>query len=112
MCSSDLYYLDVLYTDIVVGGVKGPIANAAYWINQNVIDNVLRYTGKGAVGAAGFVYGYIDQRGIDGVYNGTAAATGGLGGLTRKLQTGRLQDYALFVLFGLGAIALALAIIN
>ena len=44
--------------------------------------------------------------------NGTAAATGGLGGLTRKLQTGRLQDYALFVLFGLGAIALALAIIN
>src|SRR5205814_1841801 len=41
------YFLDILYTDILIGGIKGPIANAAYWINQNVIDNVLRYTGKG-----------------------------------------------------------------
>ena len=106
------YYLDVLYTDTIVGAVKGPIANAAYWVNQNIIDNVLRYTGKGTVAAAGFVYSVVDQKGVDGIYNGTAAGTGGLGGLTRKLQTGRLQDYALFVLFGLGAIALALAIIN
>ncbi len=106
------YYLDVLYTDIIVGGVKGPIAQAAYWVNQNVIDNVLRYTGKGAAGAAQFVYKYIDQKGVDGVYNGSASGAGALGGLARKLQTGRVQLYAFTVLFGLGAIALLLVIFN
>ena len=106
------YYLDVLYTDIIVGSTKGPIAQAAYWVNQNVIDNVLRYTGKGAAGAAKFVYKYIDQRGVDGIYNGTAAGTSALGGLSNKLQTGRLQYYALLVLFLLSAVAFAVVITN
>ena len=48
--SSMKYYLDVLYTDIIVGSIKGPIANGVYWFNQHVIDNVLNYAGKGAVG--------------------------------------------------------------
>ena len=39
------YYLDVLYTDIIVGSIKGAIANGVYWVNQNVIDNVLNYAG-------------------------------------------------------------------
>ena len=34
------YYLDVLYTDVIVAGIKGPIADGVYWFNQNVIDNV------------------------------------------------------------------------
>ena len=106
------YYLDVLYTDVIVGSTKGPIAQAAYWVNQNVIDNVLRYTGKGAAGAAKFVYKYIDQRGVDGIYNGTAAGTSALGGLSNKLQTGRLQYYALLVLFLLSAVAFAVVITN
>ena len=42
------YYLDVLYTDVIVGSIKGPIARAAYWFNQHIIDNVLNYTGRGA----------------------------------------------------------------
>ena len=42
------YYLDVLYTDIIVASIKGPIANGVYWFNQHVIDNVLNYTGRGA----------------------------------------------------------------
>ncbi len=42
------YYLDHLYTDVVVGGIKGPVARAAYWVNQNVIDGVLNGVGRGA----------------------------------------------------------------
>ena len=90
--------------------LKGPIANAAYWFNQNVIDNVLRTTGRVATVSARFVYRYIDQRGVDGVYNGTAMVTGEGGSLLRKLQNGRLQEYALFMLFGVAAVALVLAI--
>jgi NADH-quinone oxidoreductase subunit L len=104
------YYLDALYTDGVIAGVKGPIAAAAYWVNQYVIDNVLRTTGRVATVSARFVYRYIDQRGVDGVYNGTAMVTGEGGGLLRKLQNGRLQEYALFMLFGVAAVALVLAI--
>ena len=42
------YYLDHLYTDVIVGGIKGPIARAAYWVNQNVIDGVVNAVGIGA----------------------------------------------------------------
>ena len=45
------YYLDHLYTDIIAGGIKGPIARAAYWFNQNVIDGVVN--GAGTAGRAG-----------------------------------------------------------
>ena len=36
------YYLDWLYTDVIVAAVKGPIARGAYWFNQKVIDGVGR----------------------------------------------------------------------
>jgi NADH-quinone oxidoreductase subunit L len=104
------YYLDKLYTDGVIGSIKGPIASAAYWVNQNVIDNALRYTGKGAAVSANFVYRYIDQRGVDGFYNGTAVVTGATSDATRKLQTGRLQEYAWVLIGALGLFVLALAI--
>ena len=55
------YYLDVLYTDIIVASIKGPIADGVYWFNQHVIDNVLNYAGRGAVVAGQFTYEYIDQ---------------------------------------------------
>src|SRR5207302_1328738 len=42
------YYLDHVYTGGVAGGMKGPIARGAYWINQNVIDGVVNGGGTGA----------------------------------------------------------------
>ena len=45
------YYLDVLYTDIIVASLKGPIADAVYWFNQKVIDNVLNYAGRARSGS-------------------------------------------------------------
>ena len=70
------YYLDYLYEKIIVAGIKGPIAAGVYWFNQNVIDNVLNYTGKGAQAAGRFTYNYIDQKGVDGLVNGIATLTG------------------------------------
>ena len=35
------YYFDHLYTDIIVDDIKGPIARASYWFDQNVIDGVV-----------------------------------------------------------------------
>ena len=102
------YYLDVLYTDIIVGSIKGPIANAAYWVNQHVIDNVLNYAGRTTVRVGRLTYDYVDQRGVDGVVNGLATVTGESGGAVRRVQTGRLQFYALLLVLAVGVFALAL----
>jgi NADH-quinone oxidoreductase subunit L len=102
------YYLDVLYTDIIVASIKGPIARGVYWFNQNVIDNVLNYTGRGARVLGRFTYEYIDQKGVDGLVNGLAVVTGEAGGEVRRVQTGRLQFYALLLIIAVGLFALAL----
>jgi NADH-quinone oxidoreductase subunit L len=102
------YYLDDLYEKVVVAGIKGPIANAVYWVNQHIIDNVLNYTGRGAKALGEMTYEYIDQGVIDGAVNGLAAGTGEAGGAARQLQTGRLQFYALLLVLAVGLFSLAL----
>jgi NADH-quinone oxidoreductase subunit L len=103
------YYLDDLYENIIVRGIKGPIASAAYWVNQNIIDNVLNYTGRGAKALGEITYRYIDQDVVDGAVNGLARGTGESGTLfTRYWQTGRLQFYALMLVLAVGLFSLAL----
>jgi NADH-quinone oxidoreductase subunit L len=102
------YYLDDLYEKVIVGSIKGPIARAAYWFNQHVIDNVLNYTGRGARTVGRFTYDYIDQGGVDGLVNGIGVATDDVGGAARQLQTGRLQFYALMLVMAVGLFSLAL----
>ena len=106
------YYLDHLYTDGVVGSIKGPIARAAYWINQNVIDGIINAVGIGTRGVGRFTYDFIDQKVVDGVVNGTGATAEGGGSVLRTIQTGRVQQYAA-VLFGAAALfGLALIFID
>ncbi len=88
------YYLDYLYEDVIVAGIKGPIAAGVYWFDRHIIDNVLNYTARGAREAAHITYDYIDQKGVDGIVNGIGAITGESGGAVRRIQTGRLQLYA------------------
>jgi NADH-quinone oxidoreductase subunit L len=94
------YYLDHLYTGVIVGSIKGPIANASYWVNQHVIDAVLNGVGRGSLAVARFTYEILDQRGVDGVVNGLAIGTGEAGGAARAVETGRLQWYALMMFTG------------
>jgi NADH-quinone oxidoreductase subunit L len=102
------YYLDWLYTDVIVGSIKGGIASGVYWVNQNIIDNVLNYTGRGARELGRFTYDWIDQRGVDGVVNGIATGTGEAGGAVRRFQTGRLQLYAFAIVLAVAFFSLAL----
>jgi NADH-quinone oxidoreductase subunit L len=94
------YYLDVLYTDVVAGGVKGPIARAAYWINQNVIDGIVNLAGRGAVEAGQWVYTYVDQGVVDTIVNGSGATAEGSGQILRKQQTGKVQAYGAYLFAG------------
>jgi NADH-quinone oxidoreductase subunit L len=103
------YYLDDLYINGIVRSIQYPIARAAYWFNQNVIDAVVNAVGIGARRSAQVVYDVVDQKGIDGIVNGAGLSAEEGGSLLRRTQTGRVQQYAA-VLFGASAV-LAMALV-
>ncbi|HEX4867673.1 MAG TPA: NADH-quinone oxidoreductase subunit L [Acidimicrobiales bacterium] len=99
------YYFDRLYTDVIAGSVKGPIARAANWVNQNVLDGVVNGVGKLGVGTGRFVYERIDQGIVDTIVNGSGAAAEGSGQGLRQIQTGRVQQYAALLFAGAAVLA-------
>jgi NADH-quinone oxidoreductase subunit L len=105
-------YLDHLYENVIVDGIRGPVARAAYWVNQHVIDGVVNGTGRSAVKAGRFVYDTLDQKVVDGAVNGLAYETGAAGGGLRKLQTGQVQRYAIVLFAAVGLLSLALFLTN
>jgi NADH-quinone oxidoreductase subunit L len=105
------YYLDRLYTDIIVGAVKGPIAKGAYWFNQHGIDGVINGAGSTAVKSGRFVYDKIDQSIVDTIVNGSGAAAEGSGQGLRQMQTGRVQQYAALLFAGAALFAGILIIV-
>ncbi len=104
------YYLDHLWTDLIVGSIKGPIAATAYWINQHVLDGVVNTAGKGAAAVGRVVYDVVDQKIVDGVVNGSGSIASESGGVLRLIQTGKVQNYAAIVMGSVGIIALGLAL--
>jgi len=94
------YYLDHLYNDVIVASVKGPIAKAAYWFNQHVIDEVVDTAGRTSVKAGNFVYNNIDQKVVDGAVNASGYISNQSGQELRRMQTGKVQQYAALLFAG------------
>jgi NADH-quinone oxidoreductase subunit L len=55
---------------------------------------------------------YFDNRGVDGVVNGLAAAVGGSSARLRRGQTGFVRSYALSMLVGAFAIGASLVLLR
>lgn len=94
------YYLDWLYTDVIVGFVKGPLARAAYWANQKVLDRTVDGVGAGATKVGEFVYARIDQGVVDGAVRGAGMAASGTGAGLSKMQSGKVQQYGVLLFAG------------
>ncbi len=106
------YYLDALYEKVIVHGIAHPIAQAAYWINQNVIDGIVNAVGIGGKRTGEWVYRNVDQKIVDGAVNGSGAAAQGTGGALQPTQSGKVNQYGA-LLFGAAAVgALVLVIVN
>src|SRR5690606_29496059 len=59
------YFLDDLYTDLIVRtAIRDKLAPAAYWTNQDILDRIVYGTGVAVNRLAHFVYDIGDQRGI------------------------------------------------
>jgi NADH-quinone oxidoreductase subunit L len=99
------YYFDWLYTGVIAGAVKGPIARAAYWFNQKVLDGIVDGAGTSAVVGGRWVYDKIDQAVIDGAVNGSGTAAEHSGQGLRRMQTGRVQQYAALLFAGAALLA-------
>jgi NADH:ubiquinone oxidoreductase subunit 5 (subunit L)/multisubunit Na+/H+ antiporter MnhA subunit len=87
------YYMDHLALGLV-GATTGPIARLVNWVNDYVIDGVVNAVAFSVKALGSFTYGIVDQRGVDGIFNGLAATTDGSGSAVRRWQTGRVQQYA------------------
>ncbi|MCU1357796.1 MAG: nuoL [Acidimicrobiales bacterium] len=105
------YYLDYLYSDVIAGGTKGPIAKAANWVNQNVIDGVVNLVGRTARETGDWVYKRIDQGIVDRVVNTSGTAAEGSGEILRKSQTGKVQAYGAYLFLGATVLAAIFVVI-
>jgi NADH-quinone oxidoreductase subunit L len=104
------YFLDDLYWYGVVAPIKGPIAAAVNWINQNVIDGIVHAFVAVTLGLSRFVYNGLDQRGIDGIVHGVTVVADSAGGAVRHLQGGRVQQYAAGFVTGVVVLVAAVVI--
>jgi NADH-quinone oxidoreductase subunit L len=105
------YYLDALYENVLVAGIKGPIARAAYYINQSLIDGVVNGVGLGGRRTGDWVYKNIDQRVVDGIVNGSGLAAEESGQALRPVQSGKVQQYGA-LLFGAAALGALILVIT
>ncbi len=106
------YYLDDLYEKVIVFGIAHPIAAAAYWTNQHVLDGIVNAIGIGGRKTGDWVYKNIDQGLVDGVVNGSGTVARGIGGALQPVQSGKVSLYGA-LLFGSAAVgALVLVLVN
>jgi len=102
------YYMD----DLAMGITRftmGPFARFVNWTNTYIIDGIVNGAGALVYYLGRFIYGGVDQRGIDGIVNGLSAVADAAGSGLRKLQTGRVQQYA--ASFVMGAIVLVIVFV-
>ncbi|MBK5223639.1 MAG: NADH-quinone oxidoreductase subunit L [Acidimicrobiia bacterium] len=105
------YYLDTLYETVIVGAIKGPIARASYWANQNLFDRVVDGVGNGTVDGGRRVHKYFDRAVIDGVINMSGRSAEGAGAALRLIQNGRIRQYASLMFGGAAILAGVLIVI-
>ena len=105
------YGLDILYTDVIAGGVKGPVAKATYWFNQNVIDGMVNLVASTARTTGEWVYKNIDQGVVDNVVKGSGLVAEGSGEVLRKAQTGKVQAYGAYLFLGAAVLAAIFVVI-
>jgi NADH-quinone oxidoreductase subunit L len=106
------YYLDALYEGVIVHAIAHPIAKAAYWVNQHVIDGIVNGAGELGKRIGAWTYRWVDQGVVDGTVNGTGVIAEETGEALRPVQSGRINQYGA-LLFGAATVgAIVLVIIN
>ncbi|MBI5956667.1 MAG: hypothetical protein HY871_06660, partial [Chloroflexi bacterium] len=100
------FYFDELYRATFVAGVL-KLAAAGKWLDKTILDGLADGSARWVAKTAFFSGLTLDNRGVDGLVNGVAAATLAGSDLARVGQTGRVRQYLLALTTG-GALAVVL----
>ncbi|WP_370327358.1 NADH-quinone oxidoreductase subunit L [Euzebya sp.] len=103
------YFLDDLYSGVIMHTIRDRVAPAAYWINDRVIDRFVYLVGASQTALGRNLYRVVDQKGIDGAVNGLGTGAGWTGGLIKFAQSGNVQFYAGAMFIGVFVFAVLFA---
>lgn len=96
--SLNLWYFDATYNKVFIGGTI-LLTRILRWFDENIVDGIVN--GFATVTTyVSRISGWVDNNIIDGFVNGTASFADMAGGLLSKVQTGKVQTYLVFILFG------------
>jgi NADH:ubiquinone oxidoreductase subunit 5 (subunit L)/multisubunit Na+/H+ antiporter MnhA subunit len=100
------WYFDELYWAVFVSPAMF-IARQTAQFDRTVIDSIIHGLAAGGRGVARVVDALFDRTVVDGAVNAFASWTWDFGLLLRKLQTGSLRQYVLFIVMGTWFMCLA-----
>ncbi len=104
------YFVDELYGRVFVGGVFA-LGRIADWLDRRVIDGLVDGAARLARGVSRLAI-VFDEGAVDGAVNGIGRAHLSVSSVLRRLQTGRIYNYALAVVLGVVlVIMLAVAVL-
>ena len=98
------YYLDDFYWGGIVRPIRDTWSAGIYWFNQHVLDAVVNAAGSGSKMLSGGIM-WIDRNIIDAIVNGAGTAMETFGKGLRKIQSGKVQWYAVGLFAGVIALA-------
>jgi NADH-quinone oxidoreductase subunit L len=104
--SSNKWYFDEMYEAVFVNGTLA-LTRISNWFDARIIDGIVNGAGS-VTHAVSRISGWIDNTFIDGLVNFLANFTGAIGMRLRKIQTGNIQTYLVFAVFGFLIIAIVL----
>jgi NADH-quinone oxidoreductase subunit L len=105
-------YLDHLYEKVIVHAIAHPIARAAYWINQHVIDGIVNGVGAGGRRTGTWIYRNVDQRVVDGAVNASGIVASESGHALQPVQSGKVNQYGALLFGGAMVGAIVLILVN
>ncbi len=95
-----------------VGKVGFAICGASKWWDENVVDRLVRLTAQASVALCGLAKA-TDERVIDhGIIRGSARGVMKTGNYLRRIQTGVVENYALYTLVGAITIIIVMIVVN
>ncbi|MDX2037902.1 MAG: NADH-quinone oxidoreductase subunit L [Isosphaeraceae bacterium] len=89
------WYFDELYAFLLIRPTLA-LARGITWFDKRIVDGIVNGSAQATAALSRFE-GFFDKVAIDGLVNAVARFTFGAGEQGRRLQTGKLRDYLMFL---------------
>lgn len=95
--SYNKWYIDEIYSMVFIERLLD-FSRFTAWFDATIVDGIVNYSATLTRGIAN-IAGWFDTYVVDGLVNFTAFVSGFAGLALRKMQTGKLQTYIIYVVF-------------